>query len=70
MKKTYEILEEIEELNYIERQFEVYCPRCKYSTGSIYASLNELPITHSCDNCDNDFDSLENVIVIYQVLVK
>lgn len=69
MKKTYEILTQIENLGFIERQYEVYCPSCKYSTGEIYSSLNDLPITHSCDNCDNDFDSFENVIVIYRVLV-
>lgn len=70
MKEAYEILDEIEGLRIIAKSYEIYCPKCKYSTGEIYESLNDLPDEYSCGNCENDIIPIESIIVIYKVLTE
>lgn len=70
MKEAYSILNQIEGLGYIRKVFEVSCTNCKHSTGVIYESLNDLPDDYTCENCDNYFDPLSGVIIIYKVLTE
>jgi hypothetical protein len=70
MKEAYQILDQIENLGYIRKVFEVTCPNCKQSTGDIYESLNDLPDEYSCSSCEHDFDPLSGLIIIYKVLVE
>ncbi|MEK4908372.1 hypothetical protein CHH62_17060 [Niallia circulans] len=69
-KETYNILNEIEKLNYIEKVYEVFCPNCKQSTGEIYTSLNDIPDETFCEECNYDFKTLEGVILIYRVIAE
>ncbi|MFB3161966.1 hypothetical protein ABLO26_11360 [Neobacillus sp. 179-J 1A1 HS] len=67
MKNAYELLDEIEALDIIERVFEVHCPKCQRSTGEIYDSLNKLPDEFFCDSCEHTFSSPEGILVVYRV---
>jgi hypothetical protein len=67
MKKAYELLEEIESLNIIERVYEIHCPKCQRSTGEIYNSLNDLPLDFHCDSCDHEFSPPDGILVVYRV---
>ncbi|MED1602648.1 hypothetical protein [Alkalihalophilus marmarensis] len=71
MKNVYILLESIESIGLIERNFEVFCPKCKRYTGDVYETLNQIPNELFCGECGNELgiDPLDNTIVVYKVLV-
>lgn len=68
MKDAYSLLDEIEDIQVIEKAFEVYCPNCQRSTGKIYNSLNDVPNDHICDICEKEFNFLDGLLVVYRVI--
>lgn len=70
MGETYSILKEIEQLKVIEKVYEVFCPKCKYSTGIIYNSISEIPDEYNCFECETDFQTLDGVIILYKVITE
>lgn len=68
MKEAYFLLDEIENLQIIEKAYEVYCPRCQKSTGEIYYSLNDVPDDFYCESCENYFDFPNGLLVVYRVI--
>lgn len=70
MKNAYFLLDEIEDLHFIEKAFEVHCPKCQKYTGDIYYSLNDLPEEFLCEDCENDFVFPEGLLVVYRVIAE
>ncbi|WP_191557443.1 hypothetical protein [Metabacillus idriensis] len=70
MREAYLILNEIEQLKIIEKVYEVFCPKCKYSTGNIYNSISEIPDEYNCDECETEFQTLDGVIILYKVITE
>jgi hypothetical protein len=68
MDEAYIILNQIEKLKFIEKVFEVFCPKCKYSTGEIYNSIVEIPDEYFCEHCEHEFETLNGVIILYKVI--
>lgn len=71
MKNVYILLESIESIGFIERNFEIFCPKCKRYTGDVYETLNKIPDELICGECESELgiDPLDNTIVVYKVLV-
>ncbi|WP_215599067.1 hypothetical protein [Bacillus mycoides] len=70
MNEVYIILETIESLNIIERNFEVYCSTGKKSTGAIYRTIRDIPSDLLCEECGKEIDPMEDTIIVYRMLVK
>jgi hypothetical protein len=68
MKDTYFMLDEIENLQIIEKAYEVYCTKCQKSTGKIYYSLNDVPNEFFCESCENYFEFPNGLLVVYRVI--
>lgn len=70
IKDAYEILEYIKSLGILENAFEVYCRKCSKSKGIYLKSLVDIPQDLSCDFCNNEFNSLEDTVVLYKVITN
>lgn len=70
MTEVYIILDEIENLNVIEKAYEVYCPRCQGRYDEIYYSLSDVPDDFFCESCENEFNFLNGLLIIYRVIAE
>lgn len=46
--------------------YELYCFRCKKSSGLVFKVMNEMPETFYCEFCNSEISSLENARFIYE----
>lgn len=67
--KMYEILEDIENMGFLEKNYEIYCFDCSRFKGKILKTLTDDLIKDlTCDFCNKDFDVLSDTIMIYRVV--
>lgn len=68
MKNAYLLLDEIENMQIIEKAYEIYCPKCQKSTGDIFNSLNDVPHELNCEVCEHEFSFPDGLLVVYRVI--
>ncbi len=67
MECIYEILNEMEKQGIIQSYYELYCSQCQKSNG-VVKLFNELPETFECELCNCELPTIENAVIIYQVI--
>lgn len=66
-KAIYQILNQMEKQGILKSYYELYCSCCQKSTGTAKV-FNELPDTFFCELCNRELHTLENTVLIYQVV--
>ncbi|GEM_PF-3954608 len=67
LDESYIFLKELEKIGILEKAYEVICPNCN-GTLDIYDSLNEIPDSIICNNCDHEFHPFNYALVIFKVI--
>lgn len=65
--QIYNFLSSLEKQDILESYYELYCPNCSHSMGLV-RFFNELPETFSCDECEDELITLENILLVYKVI--
>lgn len=68
IKSIYQVLENLRKQQFIESNFEIYCPECHRFKGKIVESLSDIDPDLSCDFCNHQFEPLTDTIMIYKVI--
>lgn len=67
---AYEILETIKSMGILDNVYEVYCRNCSKSKGIFLDTLTDIKEDLSCDFCNHEFNSLEDTIALYKVIIN
>jgi len=70
MKQAYQLLELLESMGVLERNFEIYCSGCNKYTGAVYRTIKEVPDDLLCEECEKEINPLEDTIIVYRMLIE
>lgn len=70
IKVVYQVLNLLENENFVEHYYEIICKECKRSIGKVYKNIDDIPLDCYCENCENSDIAIDNAILIYRVLVE
>lgn len=70
IEQTYAVTDALEKKKYIKSYYELYCNNCQKATGQVYATLNDLPVEFECEICHANMISIQNSLLVYQVIAE